>query len=208
MFMKNIYFHEKFKNELNIEIAKRKQLTKKIKNLPNDIQKKIYIFSYKEYWKYLTLQQSYLPSYYNHSLQIKKQLSDAIFKNIHFLHLDMNTLPENKKWIMGCQCDFCLHDNSIHKIHKYKMYNDYINCDDRNEYFLNHIKCFHCYENNWALVDIDWDFHIFNNDNYLEDLNLEEKKIRNFNPLYKFPNNKNPHLNLKDYPLSFCINHN
>ena len=27
--------------------------------------------------------------------------------NIHFMHLEFNTLPENKKYIMGCQCDFC-----------------------------------------------------------------------------------------------------
>ena len=32
----------------------------------------------------------------------------VIIDNVHILHLDCNTLPENKKYIMGCQCDYCI----------------------------------------------------------------------------------------------------
>jgi hypothetical protein len=39
---------------------------------------------------------------------MQRQLWEARLKNIHFLHLPMNIIPENKEWIMGCQCDFCI----------------------------------------------------------------------------------------------------
>ena len=36
-----------------------------------------------------------------------KGTSKTIFNNVHFLHLEFNTLPENKQWIPGCQCEYC-----------------------------------------------------------------------------------------------------
>ena len=47
-------------------------------------------------------------NYINYSFYIQRLLWESIFKNIHFLHLPFNIIPENKTWILGCQCSFCL----------------------------------------------------------------------------------------------------
>ena len=58
-------------------------------------------------------------------IDIDNEIFQAKLKNIHFLHLSFNTLPENKRWIMGCQCDYCLQVNKQHKrIQYYKQHND------------------------------------------------------------------------------------
>ena len=49
-----------------------------------------------------------VPSWTHFYTMQQRYLWEARLNNIHFLHLPMNTLPENKKWIMGCQCDFCI----------------------------------------------------------------------------------------------------
>ena len=37
------------------------------------------------------------------------------------MHLSFNTLPYYKKWIIGCQCDFCLnYSNEKFKINQYE----------------------------------------------------------------------------------------
>ena len=78
-----------------------------IQVLPKDIQKKICILCIKEFWKnYIPLTQK-VPSWIHHSNQVKRELFEARIYNIHFSHLSFNTLPENKKWILGCQCNFC-----------------------------------------------------------------------------------------------------
>ena len=38
------------------------------------------------------------------------------------MHLPFNTLPENKQWIMGCQCDFCLNDTKLSQMEKHCHY--------------------------------------------------------------------------------------
>jgi len=50
---------------------------------------------------------------------MQKILWEARVKNIHFLHLPFNTLPENKKWIMGCRCNFCINDTEVDIIEKH-----------------------------------------------------------------------------------------
>ena len=68
------------------------------------------------------------PSWYGRKTQIEKQLLDSKINNIHFLHLDFNTLPENKKWIMGCQCKFCIEyeeDNMEICDKEYSIQNDH-----------------------------------------------------------------------------------
>ena len=40
-------------------------------------------------------------------MYVEKQLLLSKLNNVHFLHFDNNTLPENKKYILGCQCKFC-----------------------------------------------------------------------------------------------------
>ena len=53
---------------------------------------------------------------------VQKKLWEAQLHNIHFLHLPFNTLPENKKWIMGCQCDFCKNDTEVNVVEKHIHY--------------------------------------------------------------------------------------
>ena len=191
MKFQSLYDYNKFKNELYINIAKRKGLTKQIKKLPPDIQKKIYIYSYKIYWKHKALRECQVPEYYKDSLTIKKQMYDGIFNNIHFLHLDMNTKPEYKKWIMGCQCEYCLNENKNKRKEKIKIYNDYINSENKNYFFNKHINCYDYsyYSNKWLKVCHMMD----DNDN----------SILYFNPLFKFPINNNPRLQSNDYPIFF-----
>jgi len=82
-------------------------LTLQIKELNNDIQKKIYFITMRNYWKKTTLETIYRPFWYSYKEHMDKEKSKVYFQNIHFMHLESNTLPENKKWIMGCQCSFC-----------------------------------------------------------------------------------------------------
>lgn len=79
----------------------------RIDNLPIDIQKKICIYVWREYWRNYVPVIAKVPSWYERKIRVDKKLLESKINNIHFLHLDFNTLPENKKWIMGCQCDFC-----------------------------------------------------------------------------------------------------
>jgi hypothetical protein len=92
--------------------------------LPLVLQKKIYILCFKNFWKKFIPITAKIPSWYYRYSQIEKIKYEAILKNIHFLHLPFNTLTENKKWIPGCQCDFCKkyslnHKNEIYKIQGY-----------------------------------------------------------------------------------------
>ena len=75
--------------------------------LPKDLQKKICILTWKLFWREYVPLTAKVPSWYERKLLIESILFNSIRKNIHFLHLPFNTLPENRKWIMGCQCNFC-----------------------------------------------------------------------------------------------------
>ena len=75
--------------------------------LPKDIRNKIYVFWIKRYYKKELLHKSLKPIWYEHNILVQKQLLKSKLYNIHFLHLDFNTLPENKEYILGCQCNFC-----------------------------------------------------------------------------------------------------
>ena len=78
-----------------------------IQQLPTQLRNKIYIMSMWNYWrKYIPLT-AQVPSWYEHAISQKKMLFDAIQENIHFMHLPCNTLEENKKYILGCQCSYC-----------------------------------------------------------------------------------------------------
>jgi len=107
-----------------IKKIKNKKLTRYIINLPSDIQKKIFVYSIKNFYKkdYI-LPINKIPMWYSHQQEIEKQKSDCYLKNIHFLHLEMNTLPENKKYILGCQCDFCINHKDKNKYDH--LINDY-----------------------------------------------------------------------------------
>ena len=90
-----------------------------IEHLPKDLQKKICIYTWKEFWKNYIPLTAKPPSWLTYNNYVKKVLWEARLKNIHFLHLPFNTLPENKKWIMGCQCDTCINDEEVNIIEKH-----------------------------------------------------------------------------------------
>ena len=94
----------------------------KIAFLPRDIQSKICIYTWRFYWReYIPLTAS-IPSWQIRANEVQKSLWNARQNNIHFLHLPFNTLPENKTWIMGCQCEFCIKNESVDPIEKHCHY--------------------------------------------------------------------------------------
>ena len=106
----------------NIQIMNNLTLLECISILPKDIQKRIYIITWKGFWREYIPLIAKPPSWLKHYNYVQNTLWEAKQKNIHFLHLPFNTLPENKKWIMGCQCDFCLNDNTVSEMEKHCHY--------------------------------------------------------------------------------------
>ena len=96
------------KNKAKYILRSRWKLRTKIQKMPLDIQKKICIWTWRLYWRDFVPITAKIPTWMVHSQYMQRQLWEARLKNIHFLHLPMNIIPENKEWIMGCQCDFCI----------------------------------------------------------------------------------------------------
>jgi len=125
--------HENIKRIYMVQYS---PLSRDIKLLPKEIQKKIYIYALQFFWKNDILFNSKVPIYsiyINHLIKAKK---DMYLNNIHFLHLDFNILPENKTYILGCQCDYCYRFNRKKKNELYNYVRDHksrffelINCD-------------------------------------------------------------------------------
>jgi len=90
--------------------------------MPKDIQRRLCITTWREFWKIYVPLTAKPPSWLKYKNYVDKTLWEARLNNIHFLHLPFNTLPENKKWIMGCQCDFCKNDTEICVIEKHIHY--------------------------------------------------------------------------------------
>ena len=90
-------------------------IQKNISKLPIEIQKRIYIFCWRKFWKNYSPLIAKPPSWYYRKVKIENEIFQSRLKNIHFLHLSFNTLPENKEWIMGCQCDYCLRTGKKNK---------------------------------------------------------------------------------------------
>ena len=103
-----------------------------IQSLPKEIQKRIYIMTWKGFWKEYIPLTAKPPSWLKHANYIQKTLWESRLNNIHFLHLPFNTLPENKKWIMGCQCEFCKNDTKVNVIEKHMHYL----IQSRNQYYF------------------------------------------------------------------------
>jgi hypothetical protein len=156
-------------DDMMINIIQTSDLTKKISLLPKEIQKKLYILSMRNYWKMKTLTTIYRPMYYDYYSYMEKEKAKVYYDNIHFMHLECNTIESTKEWIPGCQCSFCLNENHQKYTKEYKQaiydkllenYDD----DDIDEYY----KCIHCYDmlpNYWNTqfsyhinVNIDEDF--------------------------------------------------
>jgi len=97
-----------------------KELYENIQDLPTVLKHRLYIRTMREYWKDQGISiVSRVPSWYYRSVEIDKMLFEARNKNIHFMHLPCNTLPQYKSYIVGCQCDYCLyHAHPIEKKRK------------------------------------------------------------------------------------------
>ena len=93
--------------EMSIEDINKLTLNECILELPIYIRNKIGIYCIKAFWKLHLLKTPLIPIWYKHQTYVKKQLHQSIEKNIHFTHLNFNILPNNKKYILGCQCDYC-----------------------------------------------------------------------------------------------------
>ena len=87
-------------------------LSKQISKLPMELQKKIYIITWRLFWRNYVPITAKIPSWYYNKINVDQIIFGSRINNIHFLHLPFNILPENKKWIMGCQCDFCFNYNN------------------------------------------------------------------------------------------------
>jgi hypothetical protein len=190
--------NKEFQKELLCEIARRKPLTKRIYNLHEDLQKHIYIYAFKDFLrKEFVPEMAKVPMYYPYYQYIVKETQKTIIDNVHFLHLEYNTLPENKKWIMGCQCDFCLLEEQ--KEDKNDHYEKYINDE---MYFLENISCTTIYNeiNHWNLRSILYDYNFLTGES--------GASVRIFDPMcnrYISPedNISVVRRRLKDKPLSF-----
>lgn len=109
------------KHSDNIQFMK-DGLKDNISLLPKEIQAKICILVWKEFWKTYIPLTAQPPSWIPYANYVKEQLWLAKLNNIHFLHLPFNTLPENKKWIMGCQCYSCIADTEVDIMEKHMHY--------------------------------------------------------------------------------------
>ena len=98
---------DKVLNKYIIEDVEEREVTKKIKNLPKEIQKKIYIYALKFFYREDFKNKPLFSIHNRYVGLINEMKKEVLVNNVHFLHLDCNTLPENKKYILGCQCDYC-----------------------------------------------------------------------------------------------------
>lgn len=109
-----------------------------IQLLPKDIQKKIYILSFKLFWRDYIPLTAKISSWYDRKNKIEKIIFDSKIKNIHFLHLPFNTISENKEWIMGCQCSYCI---KIEKKNRKRNYYEYAKQFEDPTYFESIMPC-------------------------------------------------------------------
>lgn len=101
---------------------------RRINNLPKELQKKLYIYCFRKFWREYIPLTAKIPSWYKYKIDLDKYYLKNILNNIHFLHYDFNCLPENKTWIMGCQCDFCL--NYVDENHEKTLFLEHLQADD------------------------------------------------------------------------------
>ena len=174
--------YEPLESELRCEIIKRSPLSKKLKQFPKDIQYKIYVFTMKNFWKKDLINRQLKPIWCDYKKYLDNELKKCIIHNVHFLHLDFNTLPEYKKWIPGCQCNFCM---NIHQKNK----NEYEKILHNPNYFTKLIKCDDSIENYWNTLF----------------LNYHDTSIRIFNPLKRYINTIYDQIKLSphDSPIYF-----
>mgnify|MGYP001183037245 FL=1 len=167
--------------ELRTEISKRSKLRRKIIQLPEEVQRKIYRQALNMYWKEDLLNRNLRPMWCDYKKYIDNEYRKCIIQNIHFLHLDFNTLPENKKWIPGCQCNFCIqYHNNEEKLEEYAM------IVEEPDYFYEIINCNVSSLNFWNLylLDLPVSLRIFDPlCGYIKDVNYRIKESPHINPI-------------------------
>ena len=133
--------------EILKEISRRSKLSKTIKNLPKELQKKIYIFSMRAYWKQKTIDTPLKPMWYEWKEYMNNNIRSSLFDNVHFLHLECNTLEKNKEWIPGCQCSYCLNDTKVKN--KEDIYRMIATGEDNGEELEKRTHCYSPIPNFW-----------------------------------------------------------
>ena len=110
-------------NLSNHSILINKELYDNIQSLPRELRHRLYIRTMREYWKDQGISMvSRVPSWRASAIKQEILLFEARHKNIHFLHLPCNTLPEYKTYIVGCQCDYCKYMvNPLEKLRKQRL---------------------------------------------------------------------------------------
>ena len=148
------FFLDNIANDLELLCIEESELKKQIITLPKEIQKKLYILGMRNYWKYTAMNTIYKPMYSDYYSYIEKEKWKVYYDNIHFMHLEFNTLESTKEWIPGCQCEFCLNDDhpKYTKEYKQKIYDKMLEEYDMEEYN----KCIHCYD----LISNYWNTHL------------------------------------------------
>ena len=167
-----------------LEDVDERELTKGIKSLPREIQKKIYIYALKFFYRE-DFKNKPLFSIHNRYVGVINEMKkQVLLDNVHFLHLDCNTLPENKKYILGCQCNYC---KSCPRSLKDEIYTDVMRKPYRVSSFLKKI-------DGGGIGDIAGfcncvfnpnDFFDYEYKSYLEGYNLEKDAF--YSPLKEDP---------------------
>ena len=173
--IKNYYQYYPFLDELKLFFIKKSKLRSEIIKLPNEIQKKIYTKTIKNYWKKDLLERTLKPSWCDYQSYMNNELSKCYFKNIHFLHLDCNIIPSMKEWIPGCQCDFCLNDTKVSVAEKLITIDRIRNDEFELTEFCKRVHCYDENPNYWNINLLYW-----TNEDYS---NISSFRI--FDPLYK-----------------------
>lgn len=114
---------EWYKNKWSVKIDE--TFKEFVDMLPDDLKKRLYIWCMKLFWRNYVPLTAKVPSWYEKKIKVERVLYDAREKNIHFMHLPFNTLPENKRWIMGCQCSYCKEYGTKGKLGKMYLEREY-----------------------------------------------------------------------------------
>jgi len=93
--------------ELTLSPSNEPSMKDKLASLPRDIQVRLYILCFRAYWREYVPLSARPPTWVHRALVVQEELYEAHLKNIHFLHLSFNTLESAKRYIPGCQCDYC-----------------------------------------------------------------------------------------------------
>ena len=149
----------------------------------------------KKHWKDMMEKKTLKPMWCDYNKYLNNEIKKSIIDNVHFMHLDFNTLPENKKWIPGCQCEYCIRHHKS-KIDEYEKI-----VDDELEFF----KIIQCNDFNIN----HWNKNFIHNTYYSEELDGwisgDEGSIRIFDHLkgYLFTVYDQIKLDPTDSPIYF-----